>query len=130
MSLLTTVDKGVGPGGQFTVSHTFPATPVDHNFWIAPFACTVVGITFRPIVTAASATLDVKKVPSGTAVASGTTLLSAAFALDGTTATNQVGALTATAADRDLAAGDALGSDVTGTTTNATGTLTVTLVRK
>ena len=130
MPLTTTFDKNLGPGGAIVVSHTFPATPVDAVIWVAPFACTVTAISFRPLATAAGATLVVKKAPSGTAIASGTALHSNNFTLDGTANTNQAGTLSATAADRDLAAGDALGIDVTGTTTNATGTVTVTLVPK
>lgn len=130
MALNTTFDSNLGPGGEFTVSHYFPATPIDAPFWVAPFACTVTKIQFRPVASAAGATAEVKKAASGTAVASGTALMSAAFTLDGTANTNQTAALSATAAARDLAAGDALGLDVTGTTTNATGVVTVTLVRK
>ena len=71
----------------------------------------------------------VKKAPSGTAPASGTSLhASGSLDLKGTVNTDQAATLSATAADLLLAAGDALCLDVTGTTTAARGCITVTLV--
>lgn len=130
MPLKSTIDTFIGAGGGETVTYYFGPTPIDTPFWVAPYACTVTSISFRPVASAAGATLVVKKAPSGTAVASGTALHSNNFTLDGTANTNQAGTLSATAAARDLAAGDALGIDVTGTTTNATGVVTVTVVPK
>lgn len=72
-------------------------------------------------------TLMLGKTPDGTPIASATSLLSAAFNLKGTAATNQVGSLSATAADLLLAPGDSLSAVITGTPTNATGSATVEL---
>ena len=81
----------------------------------------------RVLGTAASATINLKKAPSGTAAASGTALLASAFAADATTNTNATGALTTTAADLSLAAGDSICLDVTGTLTSGTGVITLEL---
>lgn len=130
MALTTTYDKNLGPGGSLTISFAPITSPVDAVYWVAPFACTVTKIQYRPTATAAGATAVVKKAPSGTAIASGTALHSNNFTLDGTANTNQDGTLSATAADRDLAAGDSIGVDFGGTTTNATGVFTITVVPK
>lgn len=130
MAVTSTIDKNLGGGVPIVVSYYFPPTPIDAPFFIAPRAMRVNKITFRPVASAAGATAVVKKVPSGTATASGTALHSNNFTLDGTADTNQAGTLTATAAALDLAAGDGLGLDVTGTTTNATGVVTVELLPK
>ncbi len=72
---------------------------------------------------------SVKKAPSGTAPASGTSLhASGSLDLKGTVNVDQAATLSATAADLLLAAGDALCLDVTGTTTAARGCVTVTMV--
>lgn len=131
MAVKSTIDKNVMAGGApIYATLRYPATPVDGAFFVAPRAMRVTAIYFRPLAAAASATAMVKKAPSGTASASGTALHTNAFTLDGTADTNQVGALSVTAADLDLAAGDALCLDVTGTTTNATGIVTVELAVK
>jgi hypothetical protein len=66
-------------------------------------------------------TLMVKKVPSGTAKASGTDMLSAGLNLKSVINTNQSGALTATVANKRLAAGDALALVPTGVLTAVAG---------
>ena len=62
-------------------------------------------------------TVMVKKVPSGTAVGSGTDCLSAGLSMKSTADTNQSGSLHATAANYTFAAGDSLGFALTGTPT-------------
>lgn len=115
-------------GASFCVTIFYgSATPIDSPFFVAPRACRVKSIINRVLGTAASATIDIKKAPSGTAIGSGTTLLATPFAADATTNTNVTGSLTTTAADLSLAAGDALGMDVNGTLTSATGSITVEL---
>lgn len=115
-------------GGSFTISYRYgAATEADGPIWTAPRACRVLKVIARILGTAASATIDVKKAASGTAAASGTTLLAAAMAADATTNTNLTPALTVTAADLSLAAGDSLCLDVTGTLTSATGVITIEL---
>ena len=105
-------------------------TPIDGRFFIAHRPCEVVAITGCPLVVASdggAVTGEVRKVPSGTATASGTILHSGTYNLKGTINTNQSLTLVATSAVR-LAAGDALAFDVTGTTTDARGVLTVAIV--
>jgi hypothetical protein len=78
---------------------------------------------------AGAVTLMVKKVPSGTAKASGTDMLAAGLDLKATADTNQSGTLSATLANRRLAAGDAFGLVPTGTLT-AVDAVSVSLVFK
>lgn len=115
-------------GASFVVAYRYgAATEADGPIFTAPRACRLVKAMCRVLGTAASATINLKKAPSATAAASGTALLSAAFAADATTNTNATGALTATAADLSLAAGDSICLDVTGTLTSGTGVITLEL---
>jgi hypothetical protein len=115
-------------GNPVAAVWAFPPTPVDAVFYIAPCKMRVKAVTFRPTAAGgAGSTAVVKKAASGTAIASGTALHSNNLTLDGTAHTNQAGTLSATAADLEIAAGDAIGLDVAGTTTGATGVVTVTL---
>lgn len=108
------------------------AAAIDGAFFIAPRAMKVEGISLRPSVVGSdggAVTAIVRKAPSGTAPASGTSLhASGSFDLKGTVNTDQAGVLSGTAATLLLAAGDALCLDVTGTTTAARGCVTVALV--
>lgn len=120
--------KPLEAGNSFLVGHVYgAATPADGPLFTAPRACRVVSVTVRILGTAASATGMLRKAPSGTAAASGTALLASAFAFDATTNTNLTPGLTTTAADLNLAAGDSVCLDVTGTLTSATGSITVEL---
>jgi len=106
------------------------ATALDAAFFVADRPYKVVAITARPLVVGSdgsAVTAEIRKVPSGTATASGTVLHSGTYDLKGTINTNQSLTLVTTSAVR-LAAGDALAFDVTGTTTAARGVLTVALV--
>lgn len=107
------------------------ATPLDASFFVAHRAYRVVSIIARPLVVGAdgsAVTAAVKKVASGTAIASGTALHTGSIDLKGTINTNQVKTLSSTDADLLLAAGDAVGIDVTGTTTAARGVISVALI--
>ena len=104
------------------------ATPIDTPFFVAARAYRVHKITVRILGTAASATGAIKKAPSGTAIASGTALHASTFAFDATTNTNVTPTLTATTADLNIAAGDCIGVDVTGTLTSATGVISLELI--
>lgn len=104
------------------------ATPVDMPFFVASRTYRVHKIIGRPLVGASGATGIMKKAPSGTAIASGTALHTGTFDFNGTANTNQPLSLSATAADLNIAAGDAIGVDVTGTLTNATGTISIELI--
>jgi hypothetical protein len=89
-------------------------------FFIADQAFQVVGVTERHATAGSdggAVTLMVKKVPSGTAKSAGTDVLSAGVSLKATADTNQAGTLHGTAANLQLAAGDALGLVLTGTPT-------------
>lgn len=97
--------------------------------FVAPFAMTLIGVTARARVkSSATETIDLLKVASGTALASGTTLLDATqIDADGiTNNTNETIGLTSTTADLDIAAGALVGLLGSGTLT-ALLDLTVTL---
>lgn len=106
---------------------------VDSIFFIADRAYEIVSVVTRATVlenSAADSTIMIEKVPSGTAVGSGTDCLAAAVNLKTglTVNTNATLALHGTAANYQLAAGDALGIDFGGTAvTEFVGDLTVTL---
>lgn len=97
------------------------ATAADFDGVIAvPFAWKLVSVTERHQTAGSDTTpptLMVKKVPSGTAKASGTDMLSAGINLHATADTNQAGAIHGTAANITGAAGDGIGLVTTGTLT-------------
>lgn len=70
---------------------------------------------------AGAVTLQVAKVPSGTAKASGTSMLASGISLKGTADTTATGTLSATAANTVIAAGDWIGLVLTGTPTAVDG---------
>lgn len=83
-----------------------------------PVACKLVSVTARwQTASSAAETLMPKKVPSGTAKASGTDLLSAGIALNATANTNVAGSLHATPANYTFAAGDGIGEVASGAPT-------------
>ena len=98
-------------------------------FFIAPVACEITSVRQRHEIAGtdgSAVTLMVKKVPSGTARASGSDVLAAGFDLKATVNTVQVGTLHGTKANYQLVAGDGLGLVPTGTLTNVDG-VTVTV---
>jgi hypothetical protein len=106
------------------------ATPLDASFFLAGRAYTVKAITYRPLVVGSdgsAVTAEIRKAPSGTAIASGTILHSGTVNLKATINTNASLTLSSTAADLAIAAGDVIGIDVTGTTTAARGVISVLL---
>lgn len=95
-------------------TYYFTGTPAatDTTFFVAPYPCRVVAITEVHSVAAGGASaLQVTKDTSTNAPGAGTDLLSAAFDLNATANTPQNGALSATASDLVLAAGDRLSVD-------------------
>jgi len=101
-------------GNRFTASFVGQTTEAatDRVFFVATQACTVVAISEVHAVAAGGAsTLQVTKDTGTNAPGAGTDLLSAAFDLNATANTVQTGALTATAADLTLAAGNRLAID-------------------
>lgn len=111
----------------------YNASSVDKTFFVAPRAMRVKYIIGSPTVAgtdASAVTAVVGKAASTTAIGSATALHSSTYNLKGTARTNQVLTLSTTSTDLDLAAGDALTIDFTGTLTSATGTITVALAPK
>lgn len=76
---------------------------------------------------AGAVTAQVWKSPSGSLVSAGALLHSGTFNLKGTAVTNQTLTLTTTDADLNIAAGDCIAVQVTGTMTSAVGAITVAL---
>src|SRR5574343_23537 len=109
------------PVDTIQATHVYgEATPIDGAFFVACRPYKVLGILHRPLVVGSdgsAVTAVVKKAPSGTAIASGTALHSNNLNLKGTVNTNAEGTLATTASTLSIAAGDAIGLDVTGTTT-------------
>lgn len=100
------------------------ATDYDGLFFIADAPYEIVEVIERHAVAGSdtgSVTLMVKKVPSGTAKASGVDVLATGLDLKATANTNQRGTLHSTVANRRLDAGDALGVVPTGTLTGVDG---------
>ena len=112
-----------------TIPYNAPADSAGVTF---PFAVQLVSAILRPTVVGSdggAVTGLIRKVDSGTALASGTAM-TAAGDLKGTANTNQVLALSATAAANEVAAGQTVGPDYTGTTTAAIGTWTLVFIAK
>lgn len=108
-----------------SIGYNVPAT--DASFFVADRAYVVKGIrgVNDVIGTGGACTAIVRKVPTGTALTSGTALHTGSFNLVGTAATNQILTLSTTGSDLLLAAGDRLALDYTGTATSAIGCVTV-----
>ena len=124
------IEGSAGGNGGFvpvTISYNVPAA--DITFFVADRPYVVQGIRGRVDVagTGGACTATIRKVPSGTALASGTALHSSTYNLVGTAATMQSLTLSTTASDLLLAAGDCIAFDLTGTATSAVGAITVTL---
>lgn len=107
------------------------AADYDGLMFIADRAYEVVQVRERHQTAGSSTTasVNVKKVPSGTAKASGTDIIAAVIDLSTTADTNQTPALHATVGNRQLAAGNAIGLVGAGTMTAVDG-VTVQVVLK
>lgn len=117
-----------GAGAFIFAAYPYLASSVDSAFFTATRSVRVEGITGFVTVAGTdggAVTATIRKVPSGTALASGTALHSGTFNLKGTAVTTQALTLSTTATDLILAAGDSLAVDFTGTLTSATGVVTV-----
>ncbi len=105
----------------FTLAGAAPATAANYGaVWVAPFAVEIVSVKVRIAVASASGTLMLNKAASGTDTDSGTAVLASTVSLAGTAHTVVSGSLHATVANRQLAAGDALGLVDGGTLTGLT----------
>jgi len=118
-----------GEGGFIPVTLSYIATTVDCTLFTADRPYVVKAIRGRVDVagTGGACTATIRKVPSGTALTSGTALHTGSFNLVGTAATQQALTLSTTASDLLLAAGDSICYDLTGTATSAVGAISVTL---
>lgn len=130
MSNSTQVNEMTKTGSGPQVSTEYTASSVSKVFFTAQRPMRVYRTTLRVEVAGtngSAVTATLVKVPSGTAVASGTDLLTAEFNLKGTAATVQTGTLVTSSTALNLNQGDSLGIKFTGTLTDATGVLTVLL---
>lgn len=113
-----------------TIQYNYTSALVTQAIWVAPWPCIVTHINGRPRVAGSdgsAVTLSFYKVPDKTAVASGTLLHSGTYDMKGTADTNQFLTLVSNADSLTLKKGDAIGYALTGTATNAVGTVTVTV---
>lgn len=118
-----------GADGFLPVTIPYTASIVDSSLFTAYRPMTVASIIGRVDVlgTGGACTAIIRKVPSGTIGTSGTALHSGTYNLVGTINTNQTLTLSATAGVVQMAAGDSLYFDLTGTPTSAVGNVTVML---
>ncbi len=120
-------------GSPIVVSIVYgDAAPIDGAFFVADRAYRVVKITGRSTIAGtngSAVTAVVMKAPSATGMSGGTALMQSTIDLKTVADTNfSAVTLTATAADLNIAAGDAIGLDVSGTLTAARGVINVFLV--
>lgn len=113
--------------GFIPVVLPYTASIVDCTMFTADRPVVVKGIRGRVDVagTGGACTAQIRKVPSGTALTSGTVLHSGTYNLVGTAAAQQALTLSTTASDLLLAVGDSICFDLTGTPTSAVGAITV-----
>ena len=111
---------------SFTVTTLLPSTdPATAGFyagafWTAPAKCVVDSVVARWEANSSSGTVTVHKVPSATAMDSGTALLSSTISTASGAATNSAGTLSTTDATLELASGDSLQLVDSGTLTSLT----------
>jgi len=115
--------------GWLTASVFYNVPAASASFFVADRAYVVKGIRGVTDVagTGGACTAVIRKVPTGTALASGTALNTVAYNLVGTAATNQILTLSTVASDLLLAAGDRLAINYSGVATSAIGAVTVAL---
>lgn len=123
------------PTGFINATTEWLASSVDKVFFVAPRSMKVRRIVARVTVAGTDTTTPapsavIRKVPTGTAIGSGTALHSTSIDLKGSADTNQVITLSTTSSTLDLAQGDCLAIDFTGTLTGATGAVTVGMAPK
>ena len=103
-------DEKFIPGSRFTIHYpALAAAGIPTPIWTAPAACKIVSAVERHVTVAGQAgTMQVEKVPSGTAPGSGTAALASAFDLTSTANTNVTILGSSTLATASLAKGDSL----------------------
>lgn len=122
--------EGLVEAALETASYYWDPTSADDSFFIAQRNYRVVGARARIEVVGTdggAVTAAIKKAASGTDIAAGIALHSGTINLKGTVDTNQALTLSVTSSDLDIAPGDAIGIDFTGTLTSARGAATVLL---
>lgn len=129
----TTINGSKVPTTLVIVKEILAATLNEHIF-IAPFACQIVSIReIHSVVGGTSATVALRKITdtSAPAASAGSTvkelLSGVTFSLTSTINTAVSGALSATASDLQLAAGDHIAINFGGTLTGLVGSLTLEL---
>jgi hypothetical protein len=113
-------------GAFIPIFMNYTAASADQLIAVMPRAVRVRSVVVRPTVAGTdggAVTVAVRKVPSGTAIASGTILHSGTGNRKGTINTNQN--LTLAQADCNVAAGESIALDFSGTLTAAVGAVTV-----
>lgn len=106
------------------------ANSVDKPVFIADRAYRTLQIEeIHSVAGGAAATAALRKCTGTTAPASGALLSTSTFDLTAAANTTQTATLTATAADRDLADGDKVAIDMSGTLTNLVGVVTLVLAK-
>lgn len=116
--------------GIIEVSMRWDANIADTSFFVANRKYKIKKITARVDVLgtdAGAVTGAIKKAATGTAIASGTALHTGTINLKGTISANQVLTLSTTDTDLDIATGNAIGFDLTGTPTAAVGSVSILL---
>ena len=120
-------DEKFIPGSRTEISVSLAAASLPSLLFTAPYPCQVIRAYERHVTVAGQAgTMQIEKVPSGTAPGSGTNVLGSAFDLTSTANTNAVISGLSTV---PLAVGDSLGVKLASgaATSYAGGTLTVVL---
>ena len=124
-------DERFIPGKREVVTYSpFSAAGIPKIFWIAPAACKIISAVERHVTEAGQAgTMQVEKIPSGTAIGSGTDVLASAFDLESTADTNVEILGSSTLATQSVAKGEALAGKVASgaATSYANGTLSITV---
>jgi len=114
----------------YSETYVIPVTPADMILRRMTDNVIVSSVVYTPTVVGSNGgavSAIVRKATGTTAITSGTTLhASGSFDLKGTINTDQTATLATSAATLTFAPGDRLVLDVTGTTTDATGIVTVT----
>lgn len=133
MSSISFAGGGVGASELVVATYHYSATSlaVDTSFFISDRSYTVLSCVLRVDVVGSDAggvTCQIRKAASGTAIASGTVIHSGTGNLKGTAATNQTLTLSTTPSDLYVPSGTCLGFDLTGVSTAAIGSVTVTLL--
>lgn len=118
----------IAEGFPFYINETVIAGDVDRAIYTATRKCVVKAVRYTPRVVGSDGsdvTLMVTRARGTEAPTSGDDLLSATLDLKGTADTVQTGALVSTAATLQLAVGDRIALDFTGTLTAAVGQVTI-----